>query len=385
MEKIKEITSFIQSIEISNIIDLIIGIVVIILTLIISPIISYIILRVFYKKENKEEIQKSPIYKTIRTYINILGIYLSTKIIVLPEAQNLFFDKCMKIVNIWTIINVIAGVIELNISIVNKMDNANKINISKNDKFMVIVINKIVKYLLYILATYLTLKEMGYDIGGLATGIGIGGAIIALAAQNIVKQILAGFAIVSDKPFVIGDYIEVMQGSNSISGNVIGINWRSTRLKTNKDTIITIDNNEIISANLVNWGKIKKRVFSTDIHLALETDEQIIEKVINRIKFILKNDNQVNEKTIRVNLAEISGDSLCISIYLETDITDYKEYTEFCSKQNLTILNILESQGVSLAYPGRNIYFKENEKKIPRKKTVKHIIKGSNKKLDKQK
>ena len=383
MEKIKEITSFIQSIEISNIIDLIIGIVVIILTLIISPIISYIILRVFYKKENKEEIQKSPIYKTIRTYINILGIYFSTKIIMLPEAQNQFFDKCMKIVNIWAIINVIAGAIELNINIVNRMDKDNKINISKNDKFMVIVINKIVKYLLYILATYLTLKEMGYDIGGLATGIGIGGAIIALAAQNIVKQILAGFAIVSDKPFVIGDYIEVMQGSNSISGNVIGINWRSTRLKTNKDTIITIDNNEIISANLVNWGKIKKRVFSTDIHLALETDEQIIEKVINRIKFILKNDNQVNEKTIRVNLSEISGDSLCISIYLETDITDYKAYMDFCSKQNLTILNILESQGVGLAYPGRNVYLKESEKKLPRKKTVRHVVKTYKEKPDK--
>lgn len=383
MRRINDIISYIQMIEISNIIDLIIAISVVIMFLILSPIISYIILKIFYRQEDKSEIHKSPIYKTVRTYLNFLGIYIATKILGLSNSQDAFFDMCFRIINIWTIVNVVAGIMELNIILINKMDQKNKIDISKNDKFTFIIINKLIKYVLYILAAYLTVKELGYDVAGLATGIGIGGAIVVLAAQNLVKQILAGFAIVSDKPFVIGDYIEVVKGSNSTTGNVVSINWRSTKLKTSKDTIVTIDNNEIITANLINWGKINKRVYTSDLHLALETDEQVVEKVINRIKFILKNDTKINEETMRVNLTSIDGDSLTISIYIETDITDYSKYSEFCTKLNLTILNILESQGISLAYPGRNVYIKNSERSLPKEKTVKHIVKENDKKTSK--
>ncbi len=383
MDRINEVIAYIQGLELSKIVDLIIAIAVIILFLVISPVIGYGVLRIFYKKEDKDEIQKSPIYKTIRVFINLSGIYLATKIAVFSKQQDTIFDKCMKIVVIWSIVNIIAGVSELNQKIIERLEKEKKYDISKNDKFTVIIVGKIVKYILYILASYLTLKELGYDIEGLATGLGIGGAVLVLAAQNLVKQFLSGFAIISDKPFVIGDYIEIVKGGNTIAGNVVGITWRSTRLETNKDTIISVDNSEIISSSVVNWGKIKKRVYSSDIHLSLETDEQVVEKVISRIKFILRNDIKIIEKTIRVNLVGIDGDSLTISIYLETTITNYNKYLEFCSKLNLTILNIIESQGISLAYPGRNIYIKESERKLPLKKTVKHVVKQKEKKTSK--
>ena len=379
MDRINEVVTYIQGIELTKLIDLIIAIAVIILFLVISPVIGYGVLRIFYKKEDKDEIQKSPIYKTIRVFINLLGIYLATKIAVFSKQQDAVFDKCMKIVIIWSIVNIIAGVSELNQKIIERLENEKNYDISKNDKFTVIIVGKIVKYLLYILATYLTLKELGYDIEGLATGLGIGGAVLVLAAQNLVKQILSGFAIITDKPFVIGDYIEIIKGANKIDGNVVGITWRSTRLQTNKDTIISVDNSEIISSSIVNWGKIKKRVYSADIHLSLETDELVVEKVLSRIKFILRNDIKIIEKSIRVNLVGIEGDSLTISIYLETTITNYNKYLEFCSKLNLTILNIIESQGISLAYPGRNIYIKESERRLPLKKTIKHVVKPKEK------
>lgn len=361
MDRIREIITYIQGIEISNIIDFIIALAFIIIVLIISPIITSTLFRFFYKKEEKQETKKLTLYKTIRTFINILGIYVSTKILKLTTDQNLFIDKCFRIVLIWTIANIIAGILELNLIIIDKMENKNKIDISQNDKFLVKMISKIVKYILYILATYITLKEFGYDLGGIATGIGIGGAIIALAAQNLVKQLLAGFAILSDKPFEIGDSVEIVQGANKTSGKVAGITWRSTKLKTAEDTIVTIDNSVVIDSNVVNWGKINKRTYSTNLHLALETDEQIVEKVINRIKFILKNDSDVITKSIRVHLTGIDGDYLNILVHVDTSIIDYGKYTNFCNKLNLTILNILETQGVSLAYPGRNIYIKERE------------------------
>ena len=384
MNRINEIINYIHGIEISNIIDLIIAISIIIMFLVLSPSISYIILRIFYKKENKDEIQKSPIYKTIRIFINILGIYLATKTLSLAKEQDAFFDKCMRVVIIWTVANVIAGVLEQNQRIVEKMQNKKNQEFTRNDRFTVIIISKIVKFLLYILATYATLKEFDYDISGLATGLGIGGAIIALAAQNLVKQLLSGFAIVTDKPFVIGDSIDVVQGANKVSGKVVGITWRSTKLQTPQDTTITIDNSVIITSNVVNWGKIKKRVYDTNIHLALETEEQTIEKIINRIKFILKNDQKIITESIRVMLETIDTDYLTISIHLDTQVTDYNEYKELCNKINLIILNILETQGVSLSYPGRNVYIKESKKNINSKKIVQNLSENPEKEKGKK-
>lgn len=359
MQTVKNVLNYLQSIEISQIVDLIIALVVVILVLLISPFIAYVVLRLFYKKENKQEIKNATLYKSIRTFTNLTGVYVGSKILILTEVQDAFIDKIYRIVIIWTVANLISGALELNEIVIERLNKRKTFDITKNDRFMFTIISKIVKVVLYIIAFYLTMKEFNYDLGGLATGLGIGGAIIALAAQNIVKQLLAGFAIVSDKPFTIGDWIE----ANEVSGSVEAITWRSTKIKTVEDTIVTVDNSVLINSNIVNWGKIKKRIFKANLKLPLETDERTIEKVISRIKFILKYDNNILKDSIRVQLDKIEPEYLNIYIYLETSITDYTEYTAFCNKVNLTLLNILETLGVQLAYPGQNIYLKDEKKK----------------------
>lgn len=351
MEKVNDIITLIQNIKTEQIIDVIVAISALIIFVILSPNISYFLLRIFFKKIDKKEIRESGLFKTLRVFFHLLGLYISLKILNLNIEHDIFVDKCFRIVIIWTIVNVIAGILELRAE--NKEYRG---ELNKKDKFASKLIGAIVKLALYIIAIYLSFKEFNYDLGGLAAGLGIGGAIVALAAQNVVKQILAGFAILSDKPFEIGDWIEV----NEVSGTVESITWRSTKLKTVKDTIVTMDNSELIISNIVNWGKIKKRIYQTNLRLSLETEEAVVEKIINRIKFILKYNDKIIKDTVRVNLSEIQEDALNIAIFLETSVINYQEYLTFCNSLNLTFLNILETQGVKLAYPGHNIYIKEN-------------------------
>lgn len=381
MQAINNFFGFLQNIEINQIVDIIIALIIVIVGLLISPFISYGVLRIFYKKENKEEIKKAPIYKNIRTFINFSAIYGATKVLNFNFEQNEFIDKLYRIVIIWTIANLISGTLELNEALMDKLNKKKRFSFTRNDKFMVTIISKIVRVILYIIAAYLSLKEFNYDLGGLATGLGIGGAIIALAAQDIVKQLLAGFAIISDKPFEIGDWISV----GDIAGNVETITWRSTKIRTLDDTVITMDNSMLIKSNIVNWGKIKKRIFRGNIKLALETDERTIEKVINRIKFILKYDATINKEHLKVELSEIQAEYLNIYIFAETSITNYDEYTAFCNKTNLTILNILETLGVKLAYPGKNIYIQENKNTRVKGKEKIEIIEDEDKKDKKDK
>lgn len=356
MDKINDIIELMKNVETSQIIDVIIAIAILIVFIIISPAITYFVIRIFFKKIKKEDIKESLLYKTIRIFLNFLGVYIALRILKLTAEQYVFINKCFRTVVIWSVVSLISGVLELRILALERKENA----LNKKDKFASKVVATIIKITLYVIAAYLSFKEFNYDLGGIAAGLGIGGAIVALAAQNVVKQILAGLAIISDKPFEIGDWIEV----GEISGTVESITWRSTKIRTVKDTIVTMDNNELIISNIINWGKIEKRVFTTNLKLPLETEEKVVEKVMGRIKFILKYNEDIIKDTIRVNLSEIQENALNISIYLETSIVNYGEYLKFINHLNLTILNILESQGVSLAYPGQNIYIKENKEQI---------------------
>ena len=376
MDFITNFTESIKNIEISSYINLLIAMGILVLFLIFTPIICYQLIKLFYKDanktkkskyENKQKIKKSTIYKSLYLVFLVTGIFIAFKVMDLTPVQDAFVNKMYRIFIIWLVATAIAAIFESRSQI---LDKANlPINIKRNSIFLSMA-GKLIKIVLYIIAGYLSLKEFGFDLGGVATGIGIGSAVLAIAMQDLVKETFAGVLLFMDKPFEIGDWIEV----NGTSGAVEDLSLRSTRIRTANDTIVTIANDTLISENIVNWGKIGKRIFEADINLALETKEVTIEKITNRIRFILKYNKEINPDTVMVNFNNIKETGINVHIRAATSITDYMKYTDFCHKTNLTIMNILESQGVKLAYPGSNVYIKEN-------KTPKEITEGVKKQV----
>lgn len=353
MNKIEEFINIIKNIEISQITNIVIGIFIVIVFVLLGPLLSYGVVKIFLRKQSREEIKESNIYKTIKLFLSLTGVYVASKIIELQEFQNEFMDKCFVVVIIWTLARVVVNIFEARALFIHKSNQKEEI---KKNAFFTSVTSNILKIILYIIAVYLTLKEFGYDIGGLATGLGLTGAVVALAAQDFIKQIISGLSIFTDKPFEVGDWIDIEE----ISGTVEDITIKSTKVKTIEDTVVTVPNDLITSTKVINWGKIKKRVFRANLKFSLETEESTIEKVINRIKFILRYNEDIIKESINIQVLKIESDAINIDIYVETTVTNYMKYRDFCNKINLTILNILETQGVNLAYPGRNIYIKEN-------------------------
>lgn len=347
MDKIQLLVEFIRNIEIQQIVNLIVAIVAVIVILLVGPFVSYGILKIFLKKYDKEEIKNLNLYKALKTFFGFSGFFIASKILNLNEIQDDFCNKCFEVVIIWSIARIVAGAVEIREIPNNRF--------SKN--FFTSVVSKIIRIVLYIISLYLTLKIFGYDIGGLATGIGLTGAVVALAAQDFIKQIISGISILTDEPFKIGDWVDIQD----ISGTVEDITIKSTKVRTIEDTIVTVPNDLVTSSNVINWGMIKKRVFETNLNLPLETEEATIEKLINRIKFILRYNEDIITDSIRVNLISIEDTNLSIEIYVETTITNFVGFKEFCNKINLTLLNILDTQGVKPAYQGQNVYLKKFE------------------------
>ena len=347
MDKINELVAWIQSIELSQVINVIICIVAIIFTVIISPFISLAIAKIFGWKKTKKELKNGIIYNALKYFLMATGILWSIRILGLNEEISNFVDKLYRIAIVWVIAKTVSDVFSKGKFFASKFKD------KANDP-MINIINKTIKVVLYILAAYLTLKEFNYDLGGILTGLGLSTAIIALAAQDTFKDVFSGLSIFWDKPFAIGDWVEI----GNVSGTVENISFRSTKLRTTEDTIITLQNSAISSQNIVNWGVIKKRIYKANLKLPLETEEVTVEKALNRIRFILRYNKDIIKNSVSVHFNEIKDDGININIYLETSITAYGEYQDFCNKLNLTLLNILETEGIKLAYPGQNIYIK---------------------------
>ena len=380
MSKINEFIDYIKNLQREQVIEMLIAIVVVILFFVMGSFIAYGILRIFYKKDNREQIRDSKLYKNLRDFIYITGLYVGSRILSLTIEHDQFIAKLYRIAIIWTVANVVCGVFEIQEALNEKFELQKKyFKRNRKDRFMTVIAKDITRIVVYIAAAYLTLKEFNYDLGGLATGLGIVGAVVALAAQDVVKQLIAGVAIVSDKPFEMGDWIE----ANGVEGTVEEISWRSTKIRNLEDLVITIDNNVLLASNVVNWGKIQKRVYKSNIRLPLETPERDVEKVINRIRFILKYNNEVVRDSISVELLTIQNDALEIEIYLDSTVTDLNDFKAFCNKINLTILNILETQGINLSYPGQNIYIKDYEGKIAENKIKPVRLPGKSKENNK--
>ncbi|MCI8486274.1 MAG: mechanosensitive ion channel family protein [Clostridia bacterium] len=351
----EQINSFIEKIKERNLIDVLIAIVIIIVFYMVSSLFSKLVMKLLKIKGNdKEKIKNSDIYKALKGIFLCLGIYIALLVLNLPEN---WFILCSKIVRIFIIINtarVIAELISPESKIMRKVGESEKFS---ENKVAISVISKVIKVVLYIIAGFMIIADLGYDLSGLITGLGLSSVVIALAAQELAENLLSGFAIITDKPFEIGDYIQV----GSHAGTVEEIKFRSTKIRTAENAVITIQNSKIVSESVVNVSKIDKRRIDLSLRLPLDITASQISELIESIKLVLYSNTEVISNSLQVNVGDIEEDAIKISIYFFVNIIEFTEFLKFKTKANLSIMKLLEDKEVKLAYPSRNIYVKNEE------------------------
>ena len=211
------------------------------------------------------------------------------------------------------------------------------------------------KYGVYIVAGFLIISELNYDIGSLVTGLGLTSVVIALAAQDLVGSLLSGIAIASDKPFIVGDFVKI----GSYEGTVTEIKFRCTRIRTVEDTIVTIHNSTIAKVEVVNYTKMTKRRYDIALNLPLETKSEVLEKMAVKLKVILEEEDDVIDNSVRVYFDNIGSSGMKMKIYLYTPIVNYDNFLEFKTRINLVIIESLEMENIKISYPGENVYLLE--------------------------
>ena len=218
---------------------------------------------------------------------------------------------------------------------------------------------KIIRAICWTILIFIIISEFGYDLSGLLTALGLGSAAIALAAQDIVKSLLSGAMILTDKPFTIGDWVEV----GEYQGTVVDISFRSVRIKALNNAVVNIPNSTITSTYVVNWNRLTSRRFECVLGLSLNTSPDEIKRVVNSMRIILQEHPKVIKETVQVTFDAIASSSIDVKIYLYVNEQTYVKFIKIKQELLCMLLEVIRKENVELAYPTQTLYLRKEEEK----------------------
>lgn len=187
----------------------------------------------------------------------------------------------------------------------------------------------------------------GVNLAAALTGLGIGGLAVAFAAQKTLENLFGGIMIISDRPVRIGDVCKI----GDVTGTVVDIGLRSTRVRTLDRTIVTIPNGQLATMNLENFTFRDKFWFHPTIALRRETTGDQMRTLLRQIREMLEKHVDVESHTSRVRFISIGNASQDVEIFAYVFAPNYGEFLGIQEDLLLHVLDIVESTGTGLALP----------------------------------
>ena len=181
---------------------ILISISIFLIIFLLRAIITYGVLKVFNWKKTKKEIKQIALYDSIKKFITLLGLYIAIKNLGVDEKYMTTIKLGFKILTILIFTIGTANSITAETSFLKKIQDRMK---GENTDGMLNVIAKGIKFVIYLIGGFLIITELGYNLNGLAAGLGIGTVVVTLAAQDTAKNLFSSLTIAMDKPFVVGD------------------------------------------------------------------------------------------------------------------------------------------------------------------------------------
>jgi MscS family membrane protein len=179
-----------------------------------------------------------------------------------------------------------------------------------------------------------------FDISSLITGISIVTAAVALATKESLENLIASFIIFFDKPFTLGDLVKV----ESVTGTVEKIGLRSTRIRTDQKTFLTIPNKKMVDSILDNLSLRTQRKAEIRLELHFRTTAQQVDDLIRKIEMLLQQHEEIEGSTVVLN--ELGSKSIILQVDYFTQTIDFALFQEIKQTINLHILRMMEGLGI---------------------------------------
>ncbi|RYG61589.1 MAG: mechanosensitive ion channel family protein [Alphaproteobacteria bacterium] len=208
---------------------------------------------------------------------------------------------------------------------------------------------RIAYLLVWVVVILLLLNNFGVDVTAMVAGLGVGGLAVAFAFQNILKDIFGSFSIVFDKPFVIGDFINL----GDHMGTVESIGTKTTRLRSLSGELIVISNNDLLGTRIRNYGNMYERRVVFSIRVQYGTPADKLEKIPTIITNLIKKHDDV--RFDRAHLQTFTDFGLQFEVVYIVLVPDYNRMMDIQQEINLALYRSFEKEGIRFAVPIQNM------------------------------
>lgn len=215
------------------------------------------------------------------------------------------------------------------------------------------LVKKTLKIFVLTIGVLMTVDNLGYNVTGILATLGLGTAAIALASQDTIKNLFGTLMIVLDRPFKVGDWIQV---GDKVDGDVESIGLRSTKVRTWPKTIISVPNGVLANEYVNNWSRMPKRRVKQVVGITYEATARDMEELVGEIRDILRKDEGVQKDFILVNFTDFGESSLDILVYYFTTTTAWLDHMDIRQRINCKIMEAVHGRGLSIAFPCRSVY-----------------------------
>ena len=223
------------------------------------------------------------------------------------------------------------------------------------------LLSQFMRLFVILIGGLMAMQNLGVNVFSLLAGLGIGGLAFALAARDMVANFFGFIMILIDRPFRQGDWII----TNDTEGSIETIGFRSTKVRTFYDSVISLPNASLANANIDNMGQRHYRRIKTYLGLTYDTSPAQIQKFISGIKEIIQKHPHTRKDNYHVVLHEYGPFSLNVLLYFFIKVPNWS--MELIERQNifLEIMKLAQKIGVEFAFPTQTLHIDSHHQDKP--------------------
>jgi MscS family membrane protein len=217
------------------------------------------------------------------------------------------------------------------------------------ERSLVSLTRRVLDVLIFVVVALLALNSLNVNVTAALAGLGIGGLAIGLGAQKTFENLLGGISILTDKAIVVGDSCKI----GDRAGTVEDIGLRSTRIRTEERTVVTIPNGTVATATLENFRFRDKILCRQLVRLRYDLSPDHVRYVLSQIRDTLARNPKVEASTSRVRVLRFGDYAIETEIYAYILERDYGLYLAAQEALILDVMETLDRTGGALALPSQ--------------------------------
>jgi MscS family membrane protein len=288
----------------------------------------------------------------VKIVVFVILLHLGLRVFAWPVWAASFISSGLKLTVACSLTYVALKCVDLSMGLWQKR--AEAVQEGMLDMQLFPIIRKTAKIFVLIVAILVTSQNLGMNVTGLLASLSIGGLAVGLAAQDTLSNLFGAVAIFADKPFRVGDRIQL----DSIDGTVEAIGLRSTRVRNQEGFLVSVPNKNMASANIINISKRPNIKTVMNIGLTYDTRAEKIELAMRIIHDIYRPHPKTADLLVSFNKFESSALNILVVHWWNS--TDFKEYLLGFQKLNLELKKRFDAEGISFAFPSQTVYVRQD-------------------------